>query len=211
MKTETWAGHEIRFIEKEGEWWAVAKDVANALDYKHTPHMVRMLSEKDKAVHKVDTTSGKKKCPETQEMLIISEFGIYKAIFSSRKPEAEDFQNWTFNVLKELRQSSGIEGFGIFRMLDKKHQVDMMENLQKGLREPKRVDFIKANTIANKAVSTMYGYPKSIKKGDMSPDMLATREPVLEDTVRLMSASDSFSLGLSVSKLVYDKYTKSPA
>ena len=33
-KTEVWNGHEIRFVEKEpGEWWAVAADVASALDY----------------------------------------------------------------------------------------------------------------------------------------------------------------------------------
>lgn len=34
IKIETWAGHQIRFVEKEtGEWWAVAKDVALALEY----------------------------------------------------------------------------------------------------------------------------------------------------------------------------------
>ena len=31
MKTENWNGHEIRFIEIKGEWWAVLKDVCDAL------------------------------------------------------------------------------------------------------------------------------------------------------------------------------------
>ena len=40
IRTETWNGHEIRFVEKEpSEWWAVAKDVAKALGYKHAPTM----------------------------------------------------------------------------------------------------------------------------------------------------------------------------
>ena len=48
MKTELWNGYQIRFVEKGGEWWAVATDVANALGYKHTPHMIRNLNPKDK-------------------------------------------------------------------------------------------------------------------------------------------------------------------
>ena len=25
MKTETWNGYTIRFVERQGEWWAVAR------------------------------------------------------------------------------------------------------------------------------------------------------------------------------------------
>lgn len=31
MKVEIWAGHSIRFVERDGEWWAVLKDVCDAL------------------------------------------------------------------------------------------------------------------------------------------------------------------------------------
>lgn len=31
MKTELWNGYEIRFVEKDGEWWTVLKDITNAL------------------------------------------------------------------------------------------------------------------------------------------------------------------------------------
>ena len=33
MKKELWNGHKIRFVEIKNEWWAVAKDIADALDY----------------------------------------------------------------------------------------------------------------------------------------------------------------------------------
>lgn len=31
MKVENWNGHAIRFVERNGEWWAVLKDVCDAL------------------------------------------------------------------------------------------------------------------------------------------------------------------------------------
>lgn len=32
MKTEKWNGFKIRFVEVDGEWWAVLKDVCEALE-----------------------------------------------------------------------------------------------------------------------------------------------------------------------------------
>ena len=199
IKTENWNNHEIRFIEvNPGDWWAVAVDIAEALGYERAHNMVRMIAAK--GTHKVSTLGG------DQWVLTLSEFGIYDAIFNSRKPEAKAFKKWTFEILKSLRQASGLEAFQVFRMLDKEHQVKQMAELNLKLRKPVRVDFIKCNTVANKAISSIYGYPKMLKKGDMSPEMLLDRQPILEDTVNLMTANDSFCLGVSVSQRVYEKY-----
>lgn len=197
IKTEIWNGHEIRFVERDNEWWAVAKDVSEALGYHLTTNMTRLLDKKDKGMHKVNTLGG------TQKLLIISEFGIYDAVFNSHKPEANDFKRWVYGMLKQLRQSTGIEGFQIFRMMDKEHQKEMMSKLNQGLRNPIKVDFIKANTIANKAVSTQHGYLKTVKKAEMTPDMLTDRQELLEDTVELMMIKDKFGLDVSVSEVVY--------
>lgn len=40
----------------------------------------------------------------------------------------------------------------------------------------------------------------------MTPDMLIERQPILDDTVNLMSVADKFDLGISVSEKVYEKY-----
>lgn len=109
-------------------------------------------------------------------------------------------------MLKTLRQSTGLEGFQIFRMLDKEHQREAMGKLCESLKKPARVDFIKANTIADKAISTKYGYPKMLKKKDMTPDMLVQRQPILEDTVNLMATVDKFNLDISVSQTIYSKH-----
>lgn len=88
IRVENWLGHEIRFVEKvPGEWWAVAADIAIALGYKHTPHMLRTLDPDEKDVHIMDTLGGK------QKMRMISESGIYEAVFNSRRDEAKDFKN----------------------------------------------------------------------------------------------------------------------
>lgn len=140
-----------------------------------------------------------------QEMLIVSEYGIYDTVFQSRKKEAKDFRKWVYKMLSELRKASGYEGFEIFRMLDKEHQKEMMKKLQEGLKSPERIDFIKANTIANKAVSLKHGYQKMIKKATMTPEMLKDREPILADTVELMTVKDKYGLDVSVSDMIYKK------
>lgn len=32
IKVENWCGHKIRFIEQDGEWWAILKDICDALE-----------------------------------------------------------------------------------------------------------------------------------------------------------------------------------
>lgn len=205
MKTELWNGYKIRFVEKDGEWWAVAADVTKALGIRNTSQAIngnvktgaRGLKEKDKGIYNLDTPGG------IQEVLIINENGIFKLIFKSHKQEAENFQDWVYEMLKTLRQSTGLEGFQIFRMLDKEHQKEAMQRLHKALKEPKRVNFIKANMIANKAVSTRYGFKKMIKKAEMTPEMLVDREELLDDTVQLMEVKEKYGLDISVSDEVY--------
>lgn len=202
MKIENWNGHQIRFIEIKGEWFAVLKDVCDALGLRSKKTVERLEDEALKRGVTVEDTSGR-----MQEMILIDEFGIYDTIFRSNKPEAKDFKRWVYGMLKDLRESTGLKGFEVFRMLDKEHQKEMMKELQSGLRHPVRVDFIKANTIANKAISNKHGLPKMIKKDEMTPEMLKEREPILEDTVDLMKAKERFELNdLSVSKKIYQMY-----
>ena len=202
MKIENWNGHQIRFIEIKGEWFAVLKDVCDALGLRSKKTVERLEDEALKRGVTVEDTSGR-----MQEMILIDEFGIYDIIFRSNKPEAKDFKRWVYGMLKDLRESTGLKGFEVFRMLDKEHQKEMMRELQSGLRHPVRVDFIKANTIANKAISNKHGLPKMVKKDEMTPEMLKEREPILEDTVDLMKAKERFELNdLSVSKKIYQMY-----
>jgi prophage antirepressor-like protein len=68
MRLENWNRHSIRFVERDGEWWAGLADVAEALDLeaKHinerlTPGFVEVCE-----VVSIDLTS--KKARKTQKM-----------------------------------------------------------------------------------------------------------------------------------------------
>lgn len=196
-KIENWNGYEIRFVFIDEEWRAVLADICNALGVDTWKAGKRLKDAPPKKGVILDNLH------RQQEVLLINEIGIYKIIFRSRKPEAENFQNWVYNMLCDLRKATGLEGFEIFRMLDKEHQKEAMKRLQNGLRQPRRVDYIKANTIADKAVSNRYGHPKMVKKSDMSPEMLAERESILDDTVQLMALNDKYGMGISVSQTIY--------
>lgn len=205
MKLENWNGYEIRFIEKDGEWWAVGIDIAKALEYA-IPHKAVKSHCKGVLTWNVPTSGG------NQNVLIISEIDIYNLIFKAAdqsrskkvKEKAEEFKIWVFSTLKVLRESTGLEGFQIFKMLDKEHQKEAMAKLKSSLKKPVRIDYIKANTIANKAVSIKYALPKMIKKSDMPPEMLKDRQDLLESTVELMGIKDKYGLDISVSKKVYE-------
>ncbi|WP_338652698.1 BRO family protein [Sporosarcina psychrophila] len=202
IKTEIWNGHKIRFVEKEqDDWWTVAKDVSEALGYKHTPHLTRRLDSEEKDTVLLTDSVGRRK-----KMIIISEVGFYEAIFGSELEQTKDFKKWVKRVIKELRQLSGLEGFQMFRMVDKEHQKETMQKLKMSINKPAKVNFIKANTIANKVISTKYGLQKMINKKNMTPKMLIDRQPILENTVNLMGVIDEFGLNISVSEEIYKKY-----
>lgn len=199
LKIESWNGHNIRFVSVDDEWFAVAKDVATALGYSQTQAMTKHLDKDDLMSSKLDGMNMKS--------TLISEMGIYEAVFNSRREEAKEFKTWVKQLIKSLREKSGLEGFAVFRMMDKEHQKLAMEKISQ-LKEPNPKHFIKANTVANKVTSTIHGYPKMVKKGDMTPEMLKARQSILEDTVELMRVKDEYNLDISVSDSVKSKWVQ---
>lgn len=189
----------IRFVEHRGEWWAVLADIAKALDLNPKFIKQRLGDEVVSNNHVADSLG------RQQEMLIVNEFGIYETIFSSRKKEAKTFKLWVFETIKQLRQSTGLEGFQVFRMFDKEHQKQAMNRLVDGLQNATKKDLIKANTIANKAVSDLYGYPKMVSKNEMTENMLRDREPILDETVELIKVKEKYGLNFSVSEAIYNQ------
>lgn len=90
----------VRVVEIDGAPWWVAGDVAKALGYSRERDMHRVLDDDEKGAHNVRTLGG------TQEMVIISESGVYHAIFKSRRAEAAAFRKWvTSEVLPSIRQN----------------------------------------------------------------------------------------------------------
>lgn len=86
---------------------------SNCICYNKVDSMLRKLKPSQKDAQLLSTLGGR------QQVSIVSETGIYKVIMRSRRKEAEEFEDWVLETLRNLRQSTGLEGFQVFRMLDK--------------------------------------------------------------------------------------------
>lgn len=133
MKTriETWNGYNIRFVECNGEWWAVLKDICNALGLKTFKVSQRLESNMMMKVN-IDTSDIPSKYNRSRgdnkarQMLVVNELGIYESLFASRRPEARKFRVWTASVLRKLRGYVGLQGYEALRLTEEdiQEQID---------------------------------------------------------------------------------------
>ena len=136
IKAENWCGHSIRFIERNGEWWAILKDICDALNLRTDKVSSRLdpdmlirvpveiatnipsrYSVKDDNPSKVDKNFNE--FSKTVWMLAVNEVGIYEALYASRRLEARKFRRWSATVMQKLRKNVGLEGYEVMRMTDK--------------------------------------------------------------------------------------------
>lgn len=125
-RTENWRGHSIRFVEIDGNWWAVLKDICDALNLstwhvaqRLEPNMLEKVSIDvfNLGSNEVKYSDGRGH-QKTRRMLIVNEIGIYEALFASRRLEARKFRIWAGSVLQRLRQNIGLKQYEIMRMTD---------------------------------------------------------------------------------------------
>lgn len=89
----------VRTFEKNSEVWFCLKDLCRILEIKNHKDVISRLNTK--GVDSTDTlTKG-----GMQKMNFINESNLYKVIFQSRKPQAEQFTEWvTGEVLPAIRK-----------------------------------------------------------------------------------------------------------
>lgn len=151
MRTEIWHGKEIRFVEIDGEWWAILKDICDALklrtdkvSHRLDPDMMvrvpvevetkipKEYNKKDNHPSKVVVKSKKDEdgsndlnfssFKKTIHMIAVNEIGIYEALYASKKLEARKFRRWSAEVMKKLRKNAGLEGYQVMQMTNKEVQ-----------------------------------------------------------------------------------------
>lgn len=142
VRVENWCGYDIRFVEINGEWWAILKDICDALGlrtdkvaYRLDPSMLeRILIEvsdhPSKGVRSEDGLNDVRSPGEnkTRWMLAVNELGIYEALFASRRLEARKFRMWAGTVMQKLRKNVGLEQYEVMRMTEPEIQeaIDWM-------------------------------------------------------------------------------------
>ena len=96
--------NQIQVINKDGEAWFIASEVAAMLGYRDSYNMTRILDNDEKGTHNVSTLGG------NQDVSVINESGFYHAAFKSRKPEVKPFRKWvTSEVLPTIRKTGGYQ------------------------------------------------------------------------------------------------------
>jgi prophage antirepressor-like protein len=74
-----------------------ASDIGEILEMGNIRSTIQHFDNTEKHVHSMDTSTGPK------QVTFLTEKGLYKVLFKSRKPIAERFQNWVCEVIKEIR------------------------------------------------------------------------------------------------------------
>ena len=150
MRVENWNGYDIRFVEKDGEWYAILKDICDALglrssdvsqrldsdmmikikvDRKSTVANANIEDEEDdnQCYYRFDADSNvvNSRGAKTFHMIAVNEMGIYEALYASRKLEARKFRKWSASVMQKLRRKIGLEQYEVMRMTDKDIQDEI--------------------------------------------------------------------------------------
>lgn len=150
IKTESWCGYDIRFIEIDGEWWAILKDICDALNLKTfkiaqrlEPCMLervkvdvsdipsRDVRYEHRPVKYIDKNMIGKDIGrrpgdnKTRWMLAVNELGIYEALFASRRLEARKFRTWAGTVMQKLRSTVGLQQYEVMRMTEPEIQDEV--------------------------------------------------------------------------------------
>lgn len=148
IRIENWCGYDIRFVNIRGNWYAVLKDLCDALKLRTAainqrldPDMLEKVviptsdipSKYNRSeVISNDVTSNhlskgvaSSRARKSQQMLVVSEEGIYETLFASRKLEARKFRRWTFKTLKHLRNDVGLKGYEVLKMTDSEVQDEI--------------------------------------------------------------------------------------
>ena len=97
LQVFSYGGLQLRTVEENGVAWFVAKDIAQALDYSEDSNPARLFAhvpEIWKGVKRIHTTSGKPTARPYQDMLCLTENGVYFFLGRSDKPKAIPYQMW---------------------------------------------------------------------------------------------------------------------
>lgn len=89
----------VRVIMRDGEPWFVASDACRVLDIQNVSQALENFDDDEKGIASGYTLGGQ------QQLLVVSEPGLYRMIFMSRKPNAKPFQRWVrHDVLPAIRK-----------------------------------------------------------------------------------------------------------
>lgn len=105
----------VRAFERDGTEWFVGKDVCRCLGISDHHQALGRLPDNERGGYEAPTPRG------AQEMICVTEPGLFRLIFASAKPEAERLKNFVFHeVLPALRRTGAYTPEPDFEILREK-------------------------------------------------------------------------------------------
>jgi prophage antirepressor-like protein len=92
-----------------------ASDIGQVLDMTNIRTNIQSFDNTEKVIYNIETAGG------TQQVTFLTEKGLYKILFRSRKNIAQEFQNWVCEVIKEIRLT-GV--YDLQKQLEKQQQIE---------------------------------------------------------------------------------------
>ena len=132
--------YRIRFIKVGDLWYAVLKDICDALglDTWHVSQRITPTMLLKRSINISDPLQkGVKSRGDCNNriMTLVCEHGIFQAIGRSDKVEARKFEMWWINTLVTIREAIGLETYQCFDMLKPEVQEHISKQLDKVLPE----------------------------------------------------------------------------
>ena len=97
----------VRVVERDGQPWFVGKDVCSVLGVGKHHQALESLDSDERGTCSIGTPSAADgRGGGEQTTIVVSEPGVYRLVFRSRKPEAERFKRWlAHEVLPQIRRT----------------------------------------------------------------------------------------------------------
>lgn len=114
-------GKQVPILWEKNDPYFRATEIGNIFGIKNIHTSIEKFSEYEKSLRKIVTPGG------PQEATFLTEQGLYKLIFKSRKTVAHKFQMWVFDVIKNIRKN------GMYELKDLKETIENYKNKEKSV------------------------------------------------------------------------------
>jgi len=197
-----------------------ASDIGNVLEMSNIRVIINNFNETEKVVHSMHTLGGE------QDVTFLTEKGLYKVLFKSRKPIAEKFQNWVCEIITEIRLNGKYE---LEKQLEQaKNEIVQIEEKnkktleEKALREREQIllreygnigsifYIIKVKTYEDGSYVVKVGESRRGVQGRYNEHKSKYEEALLLDCFSVDNSKDFESFILSHESIKYNKVTDLP-
>lgn len=186
----------IRVLKQNNDFWFVAKDIANILQYNQTNSMKKILDDFDYIEINPQNIENTGFIPvgvtvlesntNIKRMLLINESGLYHAIFNSKLPKAKQFRKWvTSEVLPAIRK------YGVYITDEVLYSPELLEKALEQIKKERQ-----EKLTLQFEVKSLKDTNKQLKKNTKQlTETIQEQEPLVELSKTLLKAKNTITFG----------------